>query len=84
MKHTTRLTTLAVALLISVSISSTGFARAKTKSYPLKTCLVTDNDLDSMGDKQGFVHDGQQIKVCCEPCIGKFKKNPAKYLAKLK
>lgn len=84
MKHTTRLVTLTLSLLISLSISGTGFARAKTKAYQLKTCLVTDNDLDSMGDKQGFVHNGQQIKVCCEPCIGKFKKNPAKYLAKLK
>jgi hypothetical protein len=51
--------------------------------YPLKTCIVTDNDLGSMGDEQRIVHQGREIKFCCSPCIGKFKANPAKYLAKL-
>lgn len=83
MKYTTRLATLALAVLVSVSLGGTSLARGKTKPYRLKTCLVTDNDLDSMGDKQGFVHKGQKIMVCCEPCIGKFKKNPEKYLKKL-
>lgn len=53
------------------------------KAYPLKTCIVTDNDLDSMGEQADFVHQGQTIKVCCKPCIAKFEKNPAKYLKKL-
>ncbi len=53
------------------------------KPYPLKTCIVTDNDLNSMGDQQSIVHEGQVVKFCCEPCVAKFKKNPAKYLAKL-
>lgn len=56
---------------------------AGVKPYPLKTCLVTDNALGSMGDDQRFVYQGQEIKVCCEPCVPKFHKNPAKYLAKL-
>ena len=43
----------------------------------------TDNALDSMGDMQTIVHEGQAVKFCCEPCVAKFKKNPAKYLAKL-
>ena len=46
-------------------------------------CIVTDNDLDSMGEQADFVHQGQTIKVCCKPCIAKFEKNPAKYLKKL-
>lgn len=53
------------------------------KPYPLKTCLVSGNDLDSMGEQASFVYEGQVIKVCCKPCIAKFQKNPAKYLAKL-
>lgn len=56
---------------------------AAPKTYPLKTCIVTDNDLDSMGEQASFVHQGQTIKVCCKPCIAKFEKNPAKYLKKL-
>ena len=53
------------------------------RPYPLKTCIVTDNDLDSMGEQTSFIHEGQVIKVCCKACIAKFKKNPAKYLRKL-
>lgn len=54
-----------------------------TKPYPLKTCIVTDNDLGSMGDEQRIVYQGQEIKFCCKPCLGKFQKNPEKYLKKL-
>ena len=49
-----------------------------------KTCIVTGNGLGSMGDEQRLVHNGQEIKFCCKPCIGKFKKNPDKYLVKIK
>ena len=53
------------------------------KTYPLKTCLVTDNDLDSMGEQTSIVYEGRTLKFCCQPCVGKFQKNPAKYLPKL-
>lgn len=53
------------------------------KPYPLKVCIVTDNDLDSMGDESSLVHEGQTVKFCCPPCEKKFLKNPARYLAKL-
>lgn len=58
-------------------------ATATPKAYPLKTCIVSENDLDSMGEQASFVYQGQTIKVCCKPCIAKFEKNPAKYLKKL-
>jgi YHS domain-containing protein len=58
-------------------------ATAAPKPYPLKTCIVSDNDLDSMGEQASFVYQGQTIKVCCKACIAKFEKNPAKYLKKL-
>lgn len=54
-----------------------------TKKYPLNNCLVTDNELGSMGKVVTKVYDGQEIKFCCKPCVAKFEKNPAKYLAKL-
>lgn len=58
-------------------------ASAAAKPYPLKTCIVSDNDLDSMGEQASFVTQGQTIKVCCKACIAKFEKNPPKYLKKL-
>lgn len=51
--------------------------------YPLAVCIVTDNDLDSMGDATRLVHGGREIKFCCAPCEAKFLKNPARFLKKL-
>lgn len=58
-------------------------AKSPAKAYPLKVCLVTDSDLDSMGDEVTFVYQGQTIKICCKPCEKKFLRAPEKYLAKL-
>jgi YHS domain-containing protein len=57
--------------------------KGPAKPYPLKVCLVTDSDLDSMGDEVSFVYQGQTIKICCKPCERKFLRAPEKYLAKL-
>ena len=55
----------------------------KAKPYPLKTCITDDEKLGSMGDPVVFVHDGREIKLCCEGCRADFKKDPAKYIKKL-
>jgi len=57
--------------------------KGPTKAYPLKICLVTESDLDSMGDEVSIVYQGQTIKFCCKPCEKKFLRAPEKYLAKL-
>lgn len=81
----TKLQTIAAAIIgcITLGACTTTSSVAGAKPYPLKTCIVTDNALDSMGDQQSIVHNGQTIKFCCAPCVEKFQKNPAKYLAKL-
>lgn len=87
MKTTFRtfLTTALIGLTIAASIApQTAAAADKAKPYPLKTCLVSGNDLDSMGGPISKTYDGQVIKFCCKPCIKKFEANQAKYLAKLK
>lgn len=70
-------------LALSTLVLSAGLSFG-AKSYSLKTCLVTDNELGSMGRVITKVYSGQEVKFCCKPCVGKFEKNPAKYLAKLK
>ncbi len=91
------LATLALGLSVALSSASAVAADAPakppvekkapdkgpTKPYPLDVCIVTDNDLGSMGDEQVMVYEGQTIKFCCKPCEKKFLKNPAKYLEKL-
>ena len=62
-----------------------GKARA---DYPLKTCLVSDEALGSMGEAVAHVHRAagkpdRVIFVCCEGCIDDFKADPAKYLKKV-
>lgn len=70
---------LSLGLVSCAGTSTTG----GTKPYPLKVCLVTGNDLDSMGGPVSTVYNGQEIKFCCKPCLKKFEANPAKYLSKL-
>lgn len=62
-------------------------AKARAE-YPLKTCLVSDEDLGGMGDAVAFVHrtpgkPDRVVFMCCEGCIDDFKAEPAKYLKKL-
>jgi len=54
-----------------------------TKPYPLDVCLVSGEELGSMGDAYVFVHKGQQIKMCCKKCLKKFNTNPDKYMSML-
>jgi len=56
---------------------------ANAKPYPLKTCLVSGEALDSMGGAVSMVVDGQEIKFCCKDCITEFNDNTEKYMAKL-
>ena len=58
-------------------------ATAAVKPYPLTTCMVMGEPLDSMGGAVAIVHEGQEVKFCCKGCIKRFTDNPAKYLAKL-
>lgn len=56
---------------------------AKTKPYTLNTCIVTDQKLGSMGKPVVLVHEDQEIKFCCQPCVVRFNANPKQYMAKL-
>lgn len=58
-------------------------ANKKVKPYPLKTCVVSGEELGGMGDAYVFVHQGQEIKLCCKGCLKDFQKEPAKFLKKL-
>lgn len=53
------------------------------KPYPLDICVVSGEKLGSMGDPVVILHEGQEIKFCCDSCEPKFRKAPAKFLSKL-
>jgi hypothetical protein len=74
---------LTFALLSSLLLGASPVSAAPD-AYPLKTCVVSGNELGSMGKPITKVYNDQEIKLCCKPCIKKFEANPAKYLGKLK
>ena len=83
--------TLALALGLTAAIAFTSVAdekKAESKSekpkpYTLKTCPVSDEKLGEMGKPYVFVHEGREIKLCCESCKKDFQKDPAKYIKKI-
>lgn len=58
-------------------------AAKAVKPYPLQTCLVSDEKFGGdMGEPVVFIHEGREIKLCCESCIKDFKKETAKFVKK--
>ncbi|MFM7103173.1 MAG: hypothetical protein ACKOET_10870 [Verrucomicrobiota bacterium] len=87
MKNTTSLLATAAALFLAAGAlhgADKPKDKGKPKPYPLKTCIVSDEELGSMGKPVVFNHEGQEIKLCCKNCRADFDKDPAKHLAKLK
>ena len=60
-------------------------AEKKVKPYPLDTCVVSDEKLgvDPSMKPYVFTHEGREVKLCCKPCLKDFKKDTAKYIAKI-
>jgi hypothetical protein len=87
MKSPTK-TTLALLTIACIGSVFSGCAspqpRTNVTPYPLKKCLVSENELGSMGDVVTEVYNGREVKFCCKPCVKKFHANPEKYLARLK
>ena len=46
-----------------------------------KFCPVSG---DKISGKHFVEYEGKKYSLCCPMCSGKFKRNPAKYLAKMK
>jgi YHS domain-containing protein len=49
-----------------------------------KICPVSGQSLDSMGEPYRTEVEGKVVFVCCKSCTSALKKDPEKYLAKLK
>lgn len=57
---------------------------AKPKPYPLDVCIVSGEDLDSMGGAITKTYKGQEVKFCCKGCVKDFDANPEKFLMNLR
>ena len=57
-------------------------ATTQPAAKPVNTkCPIMGEPIDA---SVTIVHDGKTIAFCCKDCIPEFKKDPAKYMAKLK
>lgn len=81
---TTLITLAALVALVAIAHPALAMDAAKPKPYPKDVCIVSDNELGSMGRIITRNHEGQEVKFCCKPCVAKFEKDPKKYLVKIK
>ena len=78
------LKTLIAIAIASTTLVSMAAEKSEAKPYTLDKCIVSDEKLGGdMGKPFVFVHEGQEIKLCCKSCQKDFKKDPTKYLKKL-
>ena len=81
------LSLLSVALIALFTASSlvSGADAKKAKPYPLTTCVVSDEKIggDPSMKPYVFTHEGREVKLCCKSCLKDFKKDTAKYMAKI-
>lgn len=57
---------------------------AQSKAYPLKTCVVSGEELGGeMGDPIDLVVGNRLVRLCCPQCEKNVRKDPLKYLSAL-
>lgn len=74
--------------LTPVTEKDAAWAAKARESYPLKTCVISDEALGSMGKAPEYIYrvDGKPDRLvvfCCDGCEEDFLKNPEAALAKL-
>lgn len=79
---------LALAALLTASIWTSPAAdtkpfELKTKPYPLGTCVISGEDLGSMGAPFVFTEGNQEVQLCCKPCQKDFLSDKAANLQKI-
>lgn len=71
------------SLLLGAGILSASDAGVPA-SYPLKKCVVSNEDLGTMGKAVKVTHEGTDVYLCCKSCTKDFHKDAAKFVAKVK
>jgi hypothetical protein len=60
-----------------------GVVKAQRASYPLKTCVVSGEELGGMGEPFEMVHGTRLVRLCCKSCVKGFQKDSDKLMAKI-
>lgn len=57
---------------------------AQSKKYAAKTCVVSEEEFGGeMGEPVDYVIGNRLVRLCCDGCVRKLRKDPLKYLAKI-
>lgn len=77
--------TLAILAWFTASSLVIGAEGKKAKPYPLDTCVVSGEKLgaDASMKPYVFTQEGREVKLCCKSCLKDFKKDTAKYMARI-
>ena len=68
-------------LALVLTLAGPVLAQAKAQGQPQTKCPVLSGNID----KSTYVdYKGQRVYFCCKGCDEEFKKNPEKYLEKMK
>lgn len=65
-------------LLVSLAVIITPVMMADSS-----TCPVSGEKVGEMGPPVTIDYQGKKVAFCCDSCVSKFQKDPAKYQAKL-
>ncbi len=51
--------------------------------YPFTTCAVMRKDFGKEGAKYRRVYQGQEVLICCTPCLNAFDANPNAFMPRI-
>jgi len=75
---------IAAALLAAIVPACTeAEEKSAGKPYPLETCIISGEELGSMGKPFVFDYKGQEVKLCCKACKSKFDNDADTHLKKI-
>lgn len=78
-----RHTLLAMIVALGAISTITIHAADEKPVYPLTTCVVSGDDLNSAGKPHIFTYKGKEVRLCCKDCKEDFDKDPATYMKKI-
>lgn len=67
----------------ALAVVDAAYMEAQRASYPLTTCVVSDEALGSMGDPVELLYGTQLVRLCCKGCARGFQRDPAAFAAKV-
>lgn len=53
---------------------------SQLKDYPLETCVVMPEENLSGDEVVNYVHGNRLVRLCCNTCVRKFRRNPEPYM----